>query len=176
MAAADSGRLGGHELPARRGFCSRRFNADRGLGGAPTQPLRQAILGIMTVSAAQAGAFYREVVKGGVVYAVRDAAGFPAPLTSSGQRAMPFWSKRSRAQKVVDTVAAYGSLEVVAIPVDEWRSEWLPDLEQDGLQVGVNWSGANATGYDLSVADLLRNIDARASLDKQSAPPPTACR
>ena len=32
----------------------------------------------------------------------------------------------------------------------------LPDLEHDGIRVGLNWSGKRAVGYDLPVADLIR--------------------
>ncbi|MGZ4664785.1 MAG: DUF2750 domain-containing protein [Frankiaceae bacterium] len=54
----------------------------------------------MSVNAAQAAAFYREASDGGEVWAIRDDSGYPAPETPEG-RAMPFWSKRSRAEKVL---------------------------------------------------------------------------
>ena len=41
---------------------------------------------------------------------------------------------------------AYAGFEVIAIPPNEFRSRWLPGLERDGLLVGLNWSGKNATG------------------------------
>lgn len=44
----------------------------------------------MGVSAAQADAFYREVLDGKSVWTVRDDGGCPAPMGSGGQRAMPF--------------------------------------------------------------------------------------
>ena len=67
----------------------------------------------MTVGAAQADAFYREAVDHGCVWTIRDEGGLPAPMTDSGQRAMPFWSLRSRAQRVVETVPAYAGFAVV---------------------------------------------------------------
>jgi len=76
---------------------------------------------VMSVSAAQAGAFYREVVVHSVVWGVRDADGFPAPETPEG-RAMPFWSLRSRAEGIVAKVPAYAGFEVVGLPPDEWRA------------------------------------------------------
>lgn len=74
---------------------------------------------------------------------------------------MPFWSLASRAEKIVSAVDAYAGFEVVAIPLDEWRSWWLPRLEQDGLLVGLNWSGPRATGYDVNPASVLASIHAR---------------
>ena len=115
---------------------------------------------VMSVSAAQADAFYREVVEHSTVWGVHDADGFPAPETSEG-RAMPFWSLRSRAEGIVAKVPAYAGFEVVGLPLDEWRARWLPGLQRDGIRVGLNWSGDRATGFDLSAEDVERNLLAR---------------
>jgi hypothetical protein len=103
----------------------------------------------MSVSAAHAAAFYSEALKDQHVYAVRDDGGFPAPLGRSGRRAMPFWSKRSRAQKIIDSVPAYREFTVVEIGLADWIEKWLTDLQQDGIEVGMNWSGRFATGYEI---------------------------
>lgn len=115
----------------------------------------------VSVSAAQADAFYREVLDGELVFTVFDAGGYPLPIGSSGSRAMAFWSKRSRAQRIIANVPAYASFEVEEIKLERWRDGWLPDLRRDGLLVGLNWSGRRATGYDLSPDDVLRNLEAR---------------
>ena len=112
---------------------------------------------VMSVSAAQADAFYREVVVHSMVWAVRDADGFPAPEGPQG-RAMPFWSLRSRAEGIVATVPSYEGLEVVGLPLDEWRTRWLPGLQRDGLRAGLNWSGERATGLDVPAEDDERNL------------------
>jgi hypothetical protein len=49
----------------------------------------------------------------------------------------------------------------VALPLDEWRSRWLPGLSRDGILVGLNWSGDRATGYDVTAEDVERNIGGR---------------
>lgn len=108
----------------------------------------------MTISAAQADAFYREAAEAGEVWSVTDAGGFPAPHGTDGARAMPFWSKRSRAERVVAAVPAYAGFEVVAIPLDVFRQRWLPGLARDGLLVGLNWSGNRATGYDVETGGV----------------------
>jgi hypothetical protein len=63
---------------------------------------------------------------------------------------MPFWSKPTRAERVIGAVAAFRGFDVVEIPVDDWLDSWLPGLQRDGLLVGVNWAGARATGFDLA--------------------------
>jgi len=116
----------------------------------------------MSVSAAQADAFYREVVEHSTVWGVRDTDGFPAPETPEG-RAMPFWSLKSRAERIVAAVPAFAGFEVVGMPLDEWRARWLPGLQRDGIRVGLNWSGDSARGLDLPAGDVERNLKARES-------------
>jgi hypothetical protein len=113
------------------------------------------------VNAAQADAFYTEVLREGLVWGIKDADGFPAPEGDEGVRAMPFWSLRSRAEQVIATVPAYEAFQPEAITVDVWRSRWLPGLAKDGLRVGLNWSGSYATGYDVEPDAVERNLSAR---------------
>lgn len=115
----------------------------------------------MSVSAAQSSAFFVEVTKHGEVFTVRDEGGLPAPMNRSGVRAMPFWSRESRAQRVIDNVPAYRDFRPVRLTLAEFRDVWIPDLANNGFQIGVNWSGKSATGYDLTPAEVLAGLDAR---------------
>ena len=99
----------------------------------------------MSLSGAHKAAFRREAPQEGRVFSIRDADGFPI---STG--ALPFWSKQSRAKRVVTQVEAYRDFDVVEIDMDDWLGTWLPDLERDGFLVGVNWAGPRATGYDMA--------------------------
>ena len=118
------------------------------------------IMSPVSISAAQADAFYTEVLRSDTVWGIRDADGFPAP-DSGGHRAMPFWSAESRARRIIERVEAYRAFEVVSLPLDVWRSRWLPGLAKDGLLVGLNWSGPSATGYDVTPADAEAALVAR---------------
>lgn len=123
----------------------------------------------MSQAASQAARFYSEVAQSGLVWTLQDAGGCPAPMTSSSQRAQPFWSSRARARKIVDTVPAYAGFEVIEVPWTAFEREWGPDLEKDGLLVGVNWSGPRAVGYDLAPADVCARVRAL-----RGEPPPAA--
>lgn len=116
----------------------------------------------MTTSAAQADAFYREVLARGEVWTIRDAGGIPAPEVD-GHRAMPFWSAESRAGRIIARAEAYRGFEAVAVDLAEWRSRWLPGLQKDGLQVGLNWSSERATGYDVDPDEVERTLSARST-------------
>jgi len=102
----------------------------------------------MTQAASQAWAFYRDVAKSRTVWTVRDEGGFPAPKSAEGKRSQPFWSSLSRVQKIIKTVPAYAGFEPYEISWCEFCRKWVPRLINEGLLVGVNWSGKRARGYD----------------------------
>ncbi|RZJ60130.1 MULTISPECIES: DUF2750 domain-containing protein [unclassified Acidovorax] len=124
----------------------------------------------MTQSAPQAWAFYREVAIAKTLWTVEDDVGYPAPMTAEGRRAQPFWSSQSRAAKVVAEVPAYAAFSPVAITWDSFCETWVPDLTQDGLLVGVNWSGPRATGFDMEPEELKRNVQALIEAPERKAP------
>ena len=97
------------------------------------------------------------------MWTLRDESGYPAPMNADGERAQPFWSSRSRVQKIIATVPAYDAFEPVEIPLSTFIERWLPGLERDGLCVGVNWSGDRATGYDVDPASVRAALEVAAS-------------
>ena len=84
----------------------------------------------MSQSAGQADAFFREVVAHGEVFAIRDDSGFPAPVNREGERAMPFWSSRRRAEKVVKATQAYEDFVVVALSLTSGVTVGYPELRK----------------------------------------------
>jgi hypothetical protein len=111
------------------------------------------------VSTSQSHAFYRDVARTRQVWTVRDAGGYPAPKNSRGVRAQPFWSSRSRAEGIIKSVAAYHGFTPVEVSWEAFRDRWLPDLEREGFEVGVNWSGREASGYDVPPAEVREAIE-----------------
>lgn len=111
-------------------------------------------------SSSQAWAFYRQVAATRLLWTIRDEAGFPAPMTSTGQRAQPFWSSRSRVERIIKSVPAYSGFEPFEVSWDDFCRKWVPGLAKDGLLVGVNWSGKRATGYDIDPEHLRNCIQA----------------
>lgn len=105
-------------------------------GGRTTEP---SSIPPMSQAGSQASAFYREVAAKRVVWTLSDKAGFPAPMTTSGKRAQPFWSLRARVERIISTVPAYAGFAPFEIPWNEFRESWVPELTQDGILAGVNW-------------------------------------
>jgi hypothetical protein len=90
-------------------------------------------------------------------------------MNAQGRRVQPFWSSRSRAERIINSVPAYAGFTPVEVRWDEFRTQWVPDLTADGLLVGVNWSGTNATGYDIEPDNLERSVQALIDDPNQSA-------
>lgn len=114
----------------------------------------------MTQAASQAAAFYRDVARDRMVWTLDDENGYPAPKTRTGQRAMPFWSSKSRVEKIIRTVPGYHGFRPIGFTWEVFVAEWVPDLKTSGLLVGVNWSGEHALGYDLEPDDVVTNVTA----------------
>ena len=123
----------------------------------------------MSQAASQAWAFYREVARTRLLWTIRDDDGFPAPKTEAG-RAMPFWSSRSRVERVIATVPSYSGFRPAEVPWAEFCSRWIPGLTRDGVRVGVNWSGPRARGYDLEPEDVRSSVEALIDEAPQTAP------
>ncbi|GAA2531781.1 DUF2750 domain-containing protein [Winogradskya humida] len=105
----------------------------------------------MSVSGAQAAAFFREIVQHRTVWWVRDDSGSPTP-----RRVFPYWSSRARAQRAA---ALWGpEFRVGSMPLEHWRDAALPDLAKDDFRVGINWSGQRLTGWDFTVDEVINRL------------------
>lgn len=112
----------------------------------------------MSQAAAQYENFIKEILECKKVWTVKDEKGFPSSTNPNGETAIPFWSKKSRAEKTVESVPAYEHFLTFEITLEKFLASWLTGLEEDGLYVGVNWSGKKATGYDINPKDLIERI------------------
>jgi len=112
----------------------------------------------MGISGLHADAFYREVGADASVWTVEDEGGVPAPRGSDGRRAMPFWSRRSRVERVIAAVPAFAQFRPREVSREAFVEHWLPGPATDGLLVGLNWSGERATGFDYTPAEVLERL------------------
>ena len=112
----------------------------------------------MGQSASQAHAFYREVAENRVLWTCRDGEGFPQPMTSSGGRAQPFWSSLSRVQRIIKTVPTYGGFVPYELSWEDFVEAWVSDLKEWEVEVGINWSGNRAVGYDVEPDRVVTNV------------------
>jgi hypothetical protein len=112
----------------------------------------------VSVAAAQARTFYEQVVAEKTVFTVVEQGDMPV-FPVGGHEAVPFWSSRSRIARVQELHPKYRRFEILQIDFATFLTETLGDLEEQGVSVGVNWSGERLGGYDLTVAELRRNLE-----------------
>lgn len=120
--------------------------------------------GILSQAAAQWNAFVKEIIKHRKIWTIRDEGGIPTSTNIDGETSMPFWSLKSRADKIIENVPDYKGFQPYEIGFDEFLDRWLKGLEKEGLYLGVNWSGKRATGYDINPKKVLERIQYELSL------------
>lgn len=111
----------------------------------------------MTIAAAQYAAFTKEVIDRGEVFTFTKSGEFLV-FKVGGTDVVPFWSTRTRLAAVRRNHPKYVALQIHQISSKDFYA-WLPELEQQQVHIGVNWSGKRLTGYDVSVPDLRRALD-----------------
>lgn len=112
----------------------------------------------MTIDEAEVDDFYREASAGGSVWTVDNGRGMPMAATSTGRRAVPFWSLASRAEAMTVDGGPYPEYSVREVPLAEWTSGWLPRLNEEGFLVGLNWAGQSASGFDAEPSVVIAHL------------------
>ena len=106
----------------------------------------------MSISAAHYDKFREQVVTDERVFTFTDRGELLVYPIHSGE-AVPFWSSRSRLEVIQKRLPKYRQWEITELSFIEFWSR-LRELEQEGVQVGVNWSGERLIGYNVSIPDL----------------------
>lgn len=100
--------------------------------------------------------FKQEVVQDGKVYTFTKSGEYLVhPLDK--REIIPFWSSRVRMEKTQHSDEKYRDYKISEMSLTEFL-EWLPELNQQGIQIGANWSGSPLGGYDVSVDNLLAGL------------------
>ena len=112
----------------------------------------------MSKTAGQWNAFIKETIKYRKIWTIRDEGGIPTSTNIDGETSMPFWSLKSRAEKIIENVPDYNGFQPYEIGFEEFLNRWLKGLEKDGLYLGINWSEKRAIGYDINPKNVLERI------------------
>jgi len=111
----------------------------------------------VSIAAAQASKFYEQVVAEGRVFTFTENDEYLVyPI--QGKEVVPFWSSKARLERIQKDHPKYQKYQISEVPLEQFLSEELHLFESEKVSVGVNWSGARLTGYDISAEDLRRNI------------------
>lgn len=110
----------------------------------------------MTAAASQYAKFREEVARKGRVFTFLDE-GHYLTFPMGGHEVIPFWSSRTRMEKIQKQQPGYRKFTIREIELAEFLS-WLQKPEKDGIRIGPNWSGTRLTGYDVEAGDLGKGI------------------
>ncbi len=114
-------------------------------------------VGIVSVAAAQYAKFREQVAREGKVFTFTEGGDYLV-FDIRGQEVVPFWSSRGRLVAVQKRLAKYRKYEICEMELREFL-EWLPELAEQRIHIGVNWSGERLTGYEVSPGDLRVGIE-----------------
>lgn len=78
----------------------------------------------MSQSSAQYHAFIKEVLEYQKVWTIKDDQGFPSSTNSDGETAIPIWSLKTRAEKVLENVHEYRDFQLNEITLDDFLNKW----------------------------------------------------
>ena len=106
----------------------------------------------MTVAGLSYAKFCSEAPRRGCVYTFTNE-GELLVYPVAGQEVVPFWSSRTRLEKIAVSFPKYQRFDITEYSWTQFE-EWLNQLNEDGILVGVNWAGTKLTGYNVKVADL----------------------
>jgi hypothetical protein len=124
----------------------------------------------MSIAAPQYAKFREQVVAEGRVFTFTEGGELLVYPVRGGET-VPFWSSRARLEAIQRRLPKYQQWEITELSLAKFWA-CLAKLEQEGIQVGVNWSGSQLTGYNVPVVQLragltywLDRLDKRGLLD-----------
>jgi hypothetical protein len=112
----------------------------------------------MSNASSQASDFYRSAVENETVFTFQDDDGYLV-FPIRGIEVVPFWSSRERCEKVQAQHPKYLNWKITSESLQEFMNKTLALFEGERIHVGVNWSGKQLTGYDVSATDMRKNIE-----------------
>ncbi len=115
----------------------------------------------MSQAASQASKFYRDVSVTHKLWTIRKGEVYATLINPEGRIVVPFWSSLSRVKRIIKMVEVYADSEPFEVIWDNFKKLWVPDLNEKGWLVGVNWSGKKAIGYDMEPDLVVRAIEGK---------------
>jgi hypothetical protein len=93
----------------------------------------------MSQSSAQWNAFIEEVIEHKSVWTIKDEGGVSTSTNVDDETSMPFWSLKSRAEKIINNVPAYNGFRPFEIILNDFISRWLTGTRGQVLCPSIFW-------------------------------------
>ena len=102
--------------------------------------------------------FVTTVAQDGVAFTFLAGDDYPI-FTMHEAEVMPFWSSRKLAEQVQRDHPESRNFKIARIEFDQFHQAILPEMAEQGVLVGVNWSGRVLMGFDQPAEELLDALD-----------------
>ncbi|UNL86624.1 DUF2750 domain-containing protein [Priestia koreensis] len=104
-------------------------------------------------------AFFEDVLEMKRVWTIENEEGTALFTNEQGESLMPFWSKEEKAHKIIHSVAFYRDHKTISIATEEFMEEWLPELQEEGYQVGLNMYSRSLIGREMEPSTVLERLE-----------------
>ncbi|WP_312473351.1 DUF2750 domain-containing protein [Neobacillus sp.] len=101
--------------------------------------------------------FFEELEKQQKVWTIENEQGVPTATNMDGQSLLPFWSSKPGAVKIIASVQVYREYKPIEILLDDFLN-WLKELEDDGIMIGINWRGKHMIGHEVKPNEIIDRI------------------
>lgn len=122
---------------------------------------------------AQANKFYEEVAANGHLWYAefRDGVALEFDLKNN-KVSFPLWSSKSRIERLKRlNPELLGEVIAVGISWEDFKSVFVPMLQEKQRLVGVNLSGKGIAGFDMEISSLLRQVEGLVKKGTKDVPP-----
>lgn len=104
-------------------------------------------------------AFCHEIVKTRELWTIQFPDGaYIKWEDSDGSEVLPVWSTQSRVRKVLSYEGAFDGAVPVCFSFNDFLSDWLPRLNEEGTGLGPNWVGENLSGWTFGAQELIDRV------------------
>ncbi|MTH55358.1 DUF2750 domain-containing protein [Bacillus mangrovi] len=109
----------------------------------------------------EGSAFFDEAVQQQKVWTIAIDEGIPIAENSEGDSIMPFWSTKTKAEKIINIVPAYRNYQVQEITLDDFLYDWINELEKNNHLIGTNWCGKALEGHEMLPREAFERVQAK---------------
>lgn len=119
----------------------------------------------MSISAFQYAQFVKQVLSSQKVFSFTEGNEYLV-FQMGDKEVIPFWSSRTRLETIQKTHPKYQKYAIAEMDFKKFY-EWLPELAEEKLFIGVNWIGNKLIAYDYDPRQLKQSLDFHAEQMKE---------
>jgi hypothetical protein len=114
----------------------------------------------MADSGIEMDGFFEEAMAGGRVHTFSENGNYIV-YEVKGSEIIPFWSSLARMEAIRSEIPKYAKFGIQTLELPAFLSEMLSRMDEEGILVGLNWTGNRLTGFNAEPEEVKRNFESR---------------